>query len=583
MQTDRSKFIRGFWALFKPYWFSEEKVTARLLLAAIVVLSLGMVYINVRVNEWHALFFNSLQEKNQAEFFHQAWRFAVLAAIYIFQAVYSQYLMQMLQIRWRRWLTDRYLKEWLHDQTYYRLQLTGSHADNPDQRVAEDLKIFVDETINLSIGLLNAVVTLVSFVGVLWILSGPFNFTIGETEISIPGYMVWVALGYAVAGNWLTHQIGKNLINLNYNQQRYEADFRYSLVRFRENAEGVALYRGERDELASFHGRFSNIFSNWWAIMTRQKKLTWFTATYGQVGVIFPFMVAAPRFFSGAISLGGLMQTASAFGYVRDSLTWFITSYTHVATWKATVDRLIGFHEAIVAAQRDHHDNPGLEVVDGADGSLQLNRVELSLPTGRQLLQPCDLGLLAGSSVLIEGPSGSGKSTLFRSIAGIWPFARGMIRQPQDFDALFLPQRPYIPLGTLRDAACYPGRSAGFTREEVEDALSDVGLGHLLTRLDENGNWALQLSGGEQQRLAFARALLLRPAWLFLDEATSNLDSNSQARLYELLTQRLKNTTVVSIGHRGELARYHQRRMQLRESPGGTYELWTIDSAPAAA
>jgi putative ATP-binding cassette transporter len=582
MQTNRSTFIRGFWALFKPYWFSEEKVTARLLLLAIIVLSLGMVYINVRVNEWHALFFNSLQEKDQSEFFHQVGRFAVLATIYIFQAVYSQYLMQMLQIRWRRWLTDRYLSEWLGGQTYYRMMLTGRQSDNPDQRVSEDLRIFVDETINLSIGLLNAIVTLVSFVGVLWVLSGPFSFTVGSVHISIPGYMVWVALFYAVAGNWLTHQIGRQLMGLNYNQQRYEADFRYSLVRFRENMEGVALYRGENDELGTFHGRFANIFSNWWAIMKRQKKLTWFTAGYGQLGVIFPFMVAAPRFFSGAIPLGGLMQTASAFGYVRDSMTWFITSYTHVAIWKATVDRLIGFHDAIAAAQVEHDVNPGLEVVDGKDGSLQFNRVELSLPTGQQLLQACDLGLHAGSSVLIEGPSGSGKSTLFRSIAGIWPYGRGMIQQPQGFDALFLPQRPYVPLGSLRDATCYPAKSVGFSREQIEAALTDVGLAHLLPRLEETGNWALQLSGGEQQRLAFARALLLRPAWLFLDEATSNLDGASQARLYELVTQRLKNTTVVSIAHRGELARYHQRRMQLRESHGGTYELWSLDTQAAA-
>jgi len=316
--------------------------------------------------------------------------------------------------------------------------------------------------------------------------------------------------------------------------------------------------------------------------MKRQKKVSWFTTGYGQLGVIFPFLVAAPRYFSGAIPLGGLMQTASAFGYVRVSVTWFTTNYPHIAIWKATVDRLIGFHEAILAAQQEHDAHPGLEVIDGKDGSLQLNQVELSLPTGQQLLQACDLGLHAGSSVLIEGPSGSGKSTLFRSIAGIWPYARGMIRHPQGFDALFLPQRPYIPLGTLRDAACYPGKSAGLPTEQIAAALTDVGLGHLLPRLEENGNWSLQLSGGEQQRLAFARALLLRPTWLFLDEATSNLDGASQGRLYELLTQRLKSTTVVSIAHRGELARYHERRMQLRESPGGTYELWSLDSQVAA-
>ena len=577
----RSGFWGGFWALFKPYWFSEEKLIARLLLLAIIGLALGMVYMNVRINQWQTLFFNTLQDKNQAEFYRQITWFAVLATCWIVMAVYSLYLTQMLQIRWRRWLTNNYLKEWLGDRTYYRMQLTGTQTNNPDQRVAEDLKIFVDETLNLSVGLLNAIVTLVSFVGVLWVLSGPLTVPMGEYQIVIPGYMVWAALLYAVAGNVLTHKIGRPLIGLNFNQQRYEADFRYSLARFRENMEGVALYHGETDELTTFNSRFKNIFSNWWNIMRRQKQLTWFTSGYGQLAVIFPFVVAAPRFFSGSIPLGGLMQTASAFGYVRESLSWFITAYTNFAIWKATVDRLVGFHLAVLEAQRQQRANAGIDRELGAAGELQLQHLQVDLPTEQLLVSDATMSLKQGQHVLIQGPSGSGKSTLFRALAGIWPFGRGRIVQPEQFDALFLPQRPYFPLGTLREAVAYPARAALFDDEQITEVLGSVGLSHLLPRLNEVANWGMQLSGGEQQRVAFARALLQRPAWLFLDEATSNLDDASQMRLYELLSQRLKGSAIISIAHRDQLAEFHPTRVHLRPTPQGTHELQVATAQPA--
>jgi putative ATP-binding cassette transporter len=576
MNRTRSGFWRDFWALFKPYWFSEERLIARLLLVAIIALTLGMVYMNVQINEWQNLFFNTLQDKDKAEFYRQILRFALLAAIWIAMSVYSLYLTQMLQIRWRRWLTDKYLKDWLSDRTYYPMQLQGKQTDNPDQRVAEDLKIFVNQTLGLSIGLLNALVTLVSFVGVLWVLSGPLVIPLDGREIAIPGYMLWAALLYAALGNWLANKIGKPLIGLNFNQQRYEADFRYGLVRFRENMEGVALYRGEDDELRGFGARFNSIYSNWWAIMRRQKQLTWFISGYGQLAVIFPFVVAAPRFFSGAIPLGGLMQTASAFGFVRESLSWFINVYTSYAEWKATVDRLIGFHQAIEAAHSAQRQNSGVELVSGPDGSLKLDRVELGLPTGEMLVSDATLDISHGSRVLIQGPSGSGKSTLFRAIAGIWPFGRGRILQPAHFDRLFLPQRPYFPLGTLREAVCYPARLEAFTDVEIGEALTAVGLPQLIARLDQSADWSTQLSGGEQQRVAFARALLEKPAWLFLDEATSSLDDSSQAALYELLTDRLKHTTIVSIAHRSDLARFHGQRLELRTGVRGLRELSTL-------
>jgi len=581
MNVIRSDFWRDFWALFKPYWFSKEKTTALLLLFAIIALTLGMVYMNVQINQWQNLFFNSLQDKDKPEFYRLILKFTMLAGAWIAMAVYSPYLTQMLQIRWRRWLTDKYLKDWLADRTYYPMQLKGKQTDNPDQRVAEDLKIFVNQTLGLSIGLLNAVVTLLSFIGVLWTLSGPLSIPISGYEISIPGYMVWVAIVYAALGNWLANRIGKPLIGLNFNQQRFEADFRYSLVRFRENMEGVALYRGEADELRGFEGRFTNIFSNWWAIMKRQKQLTWFTAGYGQVAVIFPFVVAAPRFFSGAIPLGGLMQTASAFGYVRESLSWFINVYAAFAEWKATVDRLIGFHKLIEAAKQDQRLKSGVELLDGLDGTLRFDQLELALPTGETLVSSANLHIAHGSRVLLQGPSGSGKSTLFRAIAGIWPFGKGRIRQPAGFDVLFLPQRPYFPLGTLRESVCYPARADAFTDAEIEEALLAVGLPHLVPQLKQSANWSAQLSGGEQQRVAFARALLIKPAWLFLDEATSSLDDTSQMQLYELVMQRLTDTTIISIAHRSDLAGFHLQRLELRAGQGGAHELAWWGPQPA--
>jgi len=581
MSMGGSGFWRDFWALFKPYWYSEERVIARLLLFSIIALTLASVYMDVQFNTWYNLFYNTLQDKNKSEFSHQMLRFVILAAIYIVILVYSTYLNQMLQIRWRRWLTEKYLKEWLHQRTYYHMQLTRTQTDNPDQRVSEDLKLFVDSTLSLALGLVNAVVTLVAFVGILWTLSGTLEFAVGGKTYVLYGYMMWVAVVYAVLGTWFAHKIGKPLIELNFNQQRYEADFRFNLVRFRENTEGVALYRGEEDEMRGFRHRFTQVFSNWWSIMRRQKNLNGFTYTYNQIAVVFPFLVAAPRYFSGAMQMGGLIQISHAFGKVQDSLSWFINLYANVAAWRATVDRLTGFHKAIAESQLQMQTKPGIAMVSDGAANLALDHVELDLPNGQPLLSNANLTIAQGARVLVQGPSGSGKSTLFRAIAGIWPFGRGRIHQPRDFNVLFLPQRPYFPLGTLREVVLYPKSSRSCSEEEVLDTLGAVGLGHLIPRLDESANWAMQLSGGEQQRVAFARALLQKPEWLFLDEASSNLDDASQARLYELLTQRLKECTIVSIAHREELACYHQQRVSMQPGPGGIHRLSKPEAQPA--
>ena len=564
-----STFLRDTWRLIKPYWTSNERFGAWLLLSAVIALTLAMVYMNVLFNDWYNSFYNALQEKDKASFWKLMGRFGILATIYIVMAVYAVYLNQMLQIRWRRWLTDNYLVEWLSDRAYYQLQLSGNPADNPDQRISDDMKFFVDQSLDLSLGFLNAVVTLGSFVGILWGLSGPAEIPVNGTQIVIPGYMVWAALIYAIVGTWLTHKIGKRLIGLNFDQQRYEADFRFSLVRFRENTEGVALYKGERDELRGFRARFGNVVDNWWRIMKRQKILNFFTIGYNQAAIIFPFVVAGNRYFAGTIQLGGLMQISNAFGHVQGSLSWFIGAYNTFATWKATSDRLIGFHYAIEKARKDAQDKSGLDRIEADQSNLALENVAVALPDGTPLVAASSVDLKQGDSWLIRGPSGSGKSTLFRAIAGIWPFSSGRIRLPKAGNILFLPQKPYLPIGTLKEVTSYPAREAGFSDQAVKEALAAVGLPELTGRLDEQQNWSMQLSPGEQQRLAFAHALLQQPAWLFLDEATSSLDEQSEQQLYRTLKEKLPQTTLVSIGHRSTLQAFHTRVLELKGDGSG--------------
>lgn len=582
--------LRDVWTLAKPYWLSEEKWRARGLLAAIIGLSLASVYVSVLLNGWRNDFYNSLQNKDADAFFHQLLIFAGIAAMSIAIAVYQLYLSQMLQIRWRRWLTNRYLADWTQLHAHYRMQLathdTGhgptAGTDNPDQRIADDLNKFCAQSLSISLGLLSAVVTLVSFAFILWRLSGTLEIPIGGATYVIPGYMFWIALAYASLGSWIMYKLGHPLVGLNFNQQKYEANFRFSLMRFRENSEAIALYRGERDESAAFRLRFSDVASNWWAIMKRQKIITWFGAGYNQVAVIFPFVAQAPRYFSGTIKLGDLIQTAEAFDKVRESLSWFINAYTDLADWKATTDRLITFHKAAAQARREAEAGTGIPLRDDdaqtsyalqgndAQTSYTLREAAIGLPNGETLFEGANIELAPAQSVLISGPSGSGKSTLFRAFAGIWPFGRGQALRPAGTHALFLPQKPYLTIGSLREQLLYPQPPNPPDDAALRAALADCGLPHFAGRLDEQQHWAQLLSGGEQQRIAIARALLHRPDWLFMDEATSALDEASEAQLYRLLAERLPKTAIISIGHRTGLAQFHQRQLRITGTGGET-------------
>jgi vitamin B12/bleomycin/antimicrobial peptide transport system ATP-binding/permease protein len=559
-------FLRQAWDLVWPYWKSEEKWSAIGLLLAIIGLTLFSVWLNVRFNRWNNDFYDALQQYKWGEFWHQFAIFGLLALAMIIDAVYSLYLRQILHIRWRRWLTDRFLRNWLEDQRYYRMQLNQAVTDNPDQRISDDIDSFATLSLGLSIGLLNALVTLVSFLSILWFLSGVLTIPLGGGKsFSIPGYMVFAALIYAVGGTILTRWIGNPLIRLSFDQQRYEADFRFSLVRLRENAENVAFYRGEARELDTFQTRFMRIIGNWWGIIKRRKKLTWFTTGYSQLAIVFPFIVAAPRYFNKTIQLGGLMQIASAFGQVQDSLSFIITSYTEIAQYQAVVQRLAGFRGRMdeIAAQR--RASQPIAIERGGSG-VEVEGLDLDLPDGRPLHHDLSLAASPGQPLLITGPSGAGKSTLLRAVAGLWPFGRGDVRVA-DGRALFLPQRPYLPLGTLADALAYPHAAADLSRDSLIDALRAVGLPQLAERLDEDGNWAQRLSIGEQQRLAFARVLLARPEIIFLDEATSALDEAAEISLYRLLREASWRPTIVSVGHHGTLRRFHDTIVDLAPQP----------------
>ena len=551
------------WRIAIPYFRSEDKVAGRSLLAAVIAIELSLVAIDVLVNQWYNRFYNALQDRNWSTFTWELGVFIVLASVSVALSVYQLYLNQWLQIRWRQWMTRVYLSQWLDRANHYRMQLKGDAADNPDQRIADHVQMFVEKTLSITIGLLSSIVTLASFVVILWGLSEAAPLTIGGQEFAIPGYLVWAALIYAIFGTALTHWIGSPLVNLSFQQQRFEADFRFNLVRVRENSEQIALLRGEHAERGRLMDRFGSVIDNWYSIMSRTKRLTAFTASYSQAAVIFPFILTAPAYFAGKIQLGGMLQTSSAFGSVQKALSFFVSAYRTLADWRAIVARLDGFEMSIESAATLSSEPQTVGVVDHAGDSIELAQLLLKLPNGLPLIAADGFSIKSSERTLLTGPSGAGKSTLFRAIAGVWPFGSGAISVPAHAKLMMLPQRPYFPIGTLQAAIVYPAAPDRFSVEQVKDAVAAVGLPQLADRLDEDAHWNRMLSLGEQQRLGMARALLHGPQYLFLDEATASLDEPSEARLYRVIAERLPQTTVVSIGHRSTLHDFHDRKVEL--------------------
>ena len=583
--------LREAWHLASPYYrISNERWSARIVLAAIIALGLLNVGVSVILNFWYGSFYDALQSYDLSGFINlllwYRWDdhgfmigFVPLVTFAVPVSILRSYLEQFLMIRWRRWMTNELLAKWLANRAYYTISLTrtpgDAGTDNPDQRVAEDISDFTQNTLTLGVSFINRVTSVFNFSIILWSLSGAITLL----GIRIPGYMLFGAIIYAIVGTWLTHLVGRPLIPLNFLKQKAEADFRFALVRFRENTEGVALSGGEQEENAVLTGRFAEVARNWFRIMNRNVKLNGLTLSYAQAAVIFPFILGAPGYFSKQIALGGLMRVISAFGNVQDSLSWFINVYPELASWRATVNRLTSFQASLAAARE--LDGQGPQIATSGD-VLSLRDAQIKLPDGTPVIDHPDFAIRRGESVAISGRSGTGKSTLFRAIAGIWPFGTGRIeRAPGTY--LFLPQRPYIPLGTLRHAVTYPAAAETFSDEQVQQALIAAGLPDLTSRLGEEALWGQLLSGGEQQRLAIARALLLRPDWLFLDEATSSLDPEAEASLYETVRRTLPGTTVLSIAHRPEVAQFHDEAVVFDRQPGAPGTLHPLQPATMAS
>ena len=549
------QFFKDVWYLTKSYWQSEEKKKAFWLLTCIIALTLGIVFMLVQLNTWNNSFYSALQNYDAEKIFSELIHFSWLAAIYIILAVYSYYLQQTLILHWRRWLTTRFIDIWLQNKTYYNLQMFGKDTDNPDQRISEDVRQFVEMTLGFAIGILKSLCTFISFVFILYQLSGPLSFSFMGKTWTIHGYMLWASLLYSVLGTYITHVVGRKLVKLNFIQQRYEADFRFSMIRLRESAESVAFYRGEAQEGRVFKHRFKLLLDNFWQLVNKQKQLVFLNSGYSQIAIIFPFVVAMNRYLSKEVSLGGLMQVASAFGRVQDSLSYFVDMYSSIAQWQAVVMRLTYFgrhmHEVSQQAEQFHVER------FATSEAVSVEQMQVNLPDDTVLLQDISFTLQPGRNVLIKGVSGSGKSTLLRALAGIWPFVTGKINLPKTEELMFIPQKPYIPLGSLREALLYPGKKP-LSDEELLYLLDLCQIGYLRDKLDLVADWSHVLSVGEQQRLAFVRAHIQEPKWLFLDEATSALDEDTEAAMYALLAERLTQTTLVSIGHRSTLNKYHE-------------------------
>jgi vitamin B12/bleomycin/antimicrobial peptide transport system ATP-binding/permease protein len=540
-----------------------------------IVMTLLQTYVQILFNNWWGQLFDTFEKKDSAAFWVAVSLFFVLALQWMFLAISDYLVGQYLLIRWRRFMSKEYVADWLKDDRHYKIQFHGEKADNPEQRIAEDIRSYVTQTSSIAGSFFATFLSLAAFVQVLWDISNRFRSEAGEgffaSLSTIPGFLVWICLAYAVFGTLIGHLIGRPLIRLSFNKEKTEADFRYSMTRMREYSEQVALLEGERAERTVFYDRYDKQVTATLDLVRTTAKFRIFTFSLDQLSNLFPYMLVAPAYFAGVGSLGGLQQTANAFGQVQNGFSIFLNLYETLASYKAAVNRVNGFRSAMTDASNvSGAMNPILQAPARAK-DIDIENTTLALPDGRVVASIKDLELHPGEVALVTGPSGSGKSTLFRAIAGIWPYGKGKIDVPVGKTLMLLPQKPYIPLGSLRSALAYPGDPSDFADSAIRTAMESVGLGHLVPRLDEDVFWAQALSGGEQQRVAIVRALLKKPDWLFLDEATAALDEPLEAKIYTVLREMLPDTTVVSIGHRATLLNFHNRRIDMKANGDGTF------------
>jgi vitamin B12/bleomycin/antimicrobial peptide transport system ATP-binding/permease protein len=566
------RFGRHVWRLIRIYWGSRDSVVAFVLLAGAIALELGAVYGNVLLSDALRRIMDAVQQKAAMEFAAAIGIFAAFSIAFVVVSAFRVYLRQLVEIRWRRGLTADYVERWIGPRAYAQVQLHRDAIDNPDQRVTEDVRDFVASALGLSLSLLSAVATLASFGGLLWRLSGHWAVPVGEGHVHIPGFMLWVALLCAGVSTWLTHVVGRPLVALNNDRLRYEADFRYGLMRFRDNVELVTLSDGEALERRAALARFGSVVRNWWDLIAAQRRLTMFTGFIGQANGVVPLLVAAPSFFAGLITLGTIAQIQFAYGQVSGALSWFVFAYQEIARWRANVERLSCFTEVMdeTAVELAH---TGIRVVHGPASILHLAHLRLDGPDGTTLVDAGNGTVRAGERVAITGPSGAGKTILLRAIAGIWPFGSGRIDVPAGARMLFVPQYPYLPVASLRAVVSYPSPEGTFSDDRIREVLGFLGLDQLGARLDETHPWDQRLSPHEQQRVAMARVFLNEPDWVFLDKTTSALDEDMEKRVYELLHARLPGITVISIAHRPAVAAYHERRWTITPNAHGASSL----------
>ena len=550
--------LRFFWQLCRGYWQSANKATAWALLTGMILLNLIVVYIMLLFNDWDKAFYDTLQQYDFDAFSGLLWDFAVLTVAFIVLYILALYVQQALQIKWRVWMTEQYLANWMKKQVYYRMKVMGSDTDNPDQRISEDISLFAELSLGIFIGFVKQLMTIVGFGIVLWELSEAFVVPLGSLSFELHGGMLWACLIYAVVGTYLAHRVGHQLIGLTFEQQRFEADFRFSMMRARENSESIAFYGGEGAETVGFKQRFAKVITNYWGLMRRRKVVNFYSTTFGQFGLIFPIFLVLPSYFNGTMQLGSFMQAISAFETLQTALAYFVDIYPQLAELSAVTQRLGGFTGHMEDVETLVSDVTKKET---ADAALAFENLKVQLPNGRTLLENCSLMLPEGSYTLITGSSGCGKSTLLRTIAGLWPFGHGGMQMPEKGHIFFLPQRPYLPMASLRRAVCYPQMEADDAR--LKSLLQQVGLERIVNQLDTEDDWSRILSLGEQQRIAFVRVLLAKPAWVFMDESTSALDENWEKTMYELIKKELPHTGIVSVGHRSSLFAQHEKELQL--------------------
>jgi putative ATP-binding cassette transporter len=550
------------WQLIKAYWESDQRVSAYVFLISVIILSVALVGMEVVLNYWYNFFYDALQDYDKRGAIDLIFIFMLIAAVYIILAVYRYYLQQFLGLRWRRWLTNQFLSRWLADKSYYYLENFDEKTDNPDQRIQEDIAALVSSSLDLSIGLIGSVTTFVAFIYILWTLSGHFSFHIGKHLITIPGYLVWVSIIYAIIGTTLAFKIGFPLVNLNFEQQRREANFRFAAVDLRSHAENVALYRGEGHQKNVLSNLFDRVLNNWYAIILRQKLLLWFTAGYNQVSVLVPLIVTLPNYFNKVFKLGGFMQALRAFGQIQDALSFFVNSYSQIAQWRAVVQRLITFINHIYEVEEHAATQNKFIYQDNSKNIIAVKNLNIYTPHDEKMLEKINLTFEHGKNYLIKGASGIGKSTLIRVIARIWPYGGGSIDLPARKKIMYIPQKAYMPIGSLKEALIFPDNT-DIADEKLIAVLKACSLPELVSRLHDVSMWSEQLSPGELQRVAIARVLLNKPDWVFLDESTSALDLPHEKLLYELIKKELPHCSIVSVGHQPSVELFHEHQVDL--------------------